>query len=39
MIGRVENLGSRTGLQLPLHSGCNRFTHRGAAARFGNDPG
>jgi hypothetical protein len=29
-------LGSRTGLQLPLNNGGDRFASRSPAARFGN---
>ena len=32
----VRTLGSRTGLQLPLDFGCDRFASSGTEARFGN---
>jgi len=35
----MVDAGESHRVQLPLNSGCDRFTHRGAAARFGNDPG
>ena len=32
----VQNLGSRTGLQLPPNSEGDRITHRGPTPRFGH---